>query len=131
MNRSNAASCAGFNTSPVVDTADAVEVMYRETALLSALHEEGTDEAMGRAENLREFLGAAQEFDLDRARQPPPSEESLQTNIPALRAPGFKVLHIAPQKTATSEANGGMRPRMPPQKMMCRRHFQGLREALL
>jgi hypothetical protein len=43
----------------------------------------------------------------------------------------FKVLHNAPQKSATSGAIGGMRHRMPPQKTMCRRHFQGLREALL
>lgn len=43
----------------------------------------------------------------------------------------FKILHHLPQKTATSASNGGMRHRMPPQKKMCRRPFQGLREALL
>jgi DNA helicase-2/ATP-dependent DNA helicase PcrA len=59
--------------------------MYRETGLVTALQAEGTDEAAGRAENLREFLGAAQEFDLDAARRPPPSEQALATPAPLLQ----------------------------------------------
>ena len=49
------------------DTATAVEQMLRETELVSRLEDENTDESRARAENLREFLGAAQEFDLQRA----------------------------------------------------------------
>ncbi len=39
----------------------------RTRTLVEALIAEGTDESLTRAENLREFLGAAQEFDLNRA----------------------------------------------------------------
>ena len=49
------------------DAASAVDEMLRETKLVDTLVAEGSDEATTRAENLREFLGAAQEFDLNRA----------------------------------------------------------------
>ena len=51
---------------------------------------EGSDESIGRAENLREFLGAAQEFDLPRARpRPPPGGAEapwLEAAAPPLQA---------------------------------------------
>jgi DNA helicase-2/ATP-dependent DNA helicase PcrA len=56
------------------DAATAVEKMLSETTLVSRLQDEHTDESLARAENLREFLGAAQEFDLQRAAAPPPAE---------------------------------------------------------
>jgi DNA helicase-2/ATP-dependent DNA helicase PcrA len=56
------------------DTATAVEKMLSETTLVSRLQDEHTDESLARAENLREFLGAAQEFDLQRAAAPPPAD---------------------------------------------------------
>jgi len=43
-------------------------------------------ESETRAENLREFLGAAQEFDLERAARPPPSTEQLAADVPPLQA---------------------------------------------
>ncbi|EAU69493.1 ATP-dependent helicase [Stigmatella aurantiaca] len=49
------------------DAASAVDEMLRETRLVESLTAEGSDESLTRAENLREFLGAAQEFDLNRA----------------------------------------------------------------
>nr|WP_211194745.1 UvrD-helicase domain-containing protein [Pyxidicoccus fallax] len=49
------------------DAASAVEQMLLETKLVDSLQAEGSDESQTRAENLREFLGAAQEFDLNRA----------------------------------------------------------------
>ncbi|WNG15095.1 ATP-dependent helicase [Cystobacter fuscus] len=49
------------------DAASAVDQMLKETHLVESLQTEGSDESMTRAENLREFLGAAQEFDLNRA----------------------------------------------------------------
>jgi DNA helicase II / ATP-dependent DNA helicase PcrA len=49
------------------DAASAVDEMLKETHLVESLVTEGSDESLTRAENLREFLGAAQEFDLNRA----------------------------------------------------------------
>jgi len=49
------------------DSASAVDQMLKETHLVDSLITEGSDESITRAENLREFLGAAQEFDLNRA----------------------------------------------------------------
>ena len=49
------------------DAASAVDQMLQESKLVEALNTEGSDESLSRAENLREFLGAAQEFDLNRA----------------------------------------------------------------
>jgi DNA helicase-2/ATP-dependent DNA helicase PcrA len=65
--------------------AGALEAMYEETQLLAALQTEGTEEASGRAENLREFIGAAQEFDLEQARRPLPGEQALETVVPPLQ----------------------------------------------
>ncbi|MFN0063273.1 MAG: ATP-dependent helicase [Myxococcaceae bacterium] len=49
--------------------AEAVQAALAQSQLVVALEAEGTDESLGRAENLREFLGAAQEFDLQRAQR--------------------------------------------------------------
>jgi DNA helicase-2/ATP-dependent DNA helicase PcrA len=68
------------------DAASAVEQMLQQTGLIEAFNADGSDEAMGRAENLREFLGAAQEFDLGRAQAPPPTAESLAVETPPLQA---------------------------------------------
>jgi len=81
------------------DAAGAVDQMLRETKLVETLLAEGSDEAQTRAENLREFLGAAQEFDLNRAAAAvaaaanPPSDvppevdaAPLTADVPALQA---------------------------------------------
>ncbi|HXX32382.1 MAG TPA: UvrD-helicase domain-containing protein [Myxococcaceae bacterium] len=64
----------------------AVERMLEETKLVDALLAEGSVESETRAENLRELLGAAQEFDLERAARPPPSAEQLAAEVPPLQA---------------------------------------------
>jgi DNA helicase-2/ATP-dependent DNA helicase PcrA len=53
------------------DAATAVERMLGDTQLVSRLQDEGSDESVARAENLRELVGAAQEFELQRASLPP------------------------------------------------------------
>jgi DNA helicase-2/ATP-dependent DNA helicase PcrA len=90
------------------DAASAVDQMLKETHLVESLVTEGSDESLTRAENLREFLGAAQEFDLNRAAAavaassvgdeegeedmaPPPEEAGLDSSpltadVPALNA---------------------------------------------
>jgi len=85
------------------DAAGAVDQMLRETKLVESLMAEGSDESITRAENLREFLGAAQEFDLNRAAaavaaaaaqppedaEPPPPEldaAPLTADVPPLQA---------------------------------------------
>ncbi|MBJ6760915.1 UvrD-helicase domain-containing protein [Myxococcaceae bacterium JPH2] len=85
------------------DAASAVDQMLQETKLVETLVAEGSDESETRAENLREFLGAAQEFDLNRAAamvalaeaaqaadaQPVPPEldaAPLTADVPALQA---------------------------------------------
>ncbi|HYO58269.1 ATP-dependent helicase [Archangium sp.] len=88
------------------DAASAVDQMLKESHLVDSLVTEGSDESLTRAENLREFLGAAQEFDLNRAAAavaaasagdeedaapPPPEEEGLDSSpltadVPALNA---------------------------------------------
>ncbi|HZA14987.1 MAG TPA: 3'-5' exonuclease, partial [Myxococcaceae bacterium] len=59
------------------DAASAVDVMLRESNLLGALQNEGTHDALGRAENLNELRTAAEEFDIERAAQPAPGPEQL------------------------------------------------------
>ena len=59
------------------DAASAVELMLRETNMLAALQAEGTHDALGRAENLKELRTAAEQFDLERAARPPPGPEQL------------------------------------------------------
>src|SRR5713101_10014657 len=66
------------------DAATAVKSMLEETALVAALEQEGTDQAAARAENLREFLGAAQEFDLMRESESA-AARSLEVNVPPLQ----------------------------------------------
>ena len=69
------------------DAASAVERMLEGTRLVESLMAEGGDEAAARAENLLEFKGAAQEFDLQRASTPPPSpDEALAVDVPPLQA---------------------------------------------
>jgi DNA helicase-2/ATP-dependent DNA helicase PcrA len=85
------------------DAAGAVDQMLQETKLVESLTAEGSDESITRAENLREFLGAAQEFDLNRAAasvalasvapvegaEPPPPEldaAPLTADVPPLQA---------------------------------------------
>ncbi|HYI00085.1 ATP-dependent helicase [Hyalangium sp.] len=85
------------------DAAGAVDQMLQETKLVESLTAEGSDESLTRAENLREFLGAAQEFDLNRAAaavaaasaqppegaEPPPPEldaAPLTADVPPLQA---------------------------------------------
>jgi len=89
------------------DAASSVDKMLMDTGLVEALVTEGSDESQSRAENLREFLGAAQEFDLNRAaaavaaataaeesagsRAVPEEEEGLDSapltaDVPALEA---------------------------------------------
>ena len=85
------------------DAASAVDQMLQETKLVESLMAEGSDESVTRAENLREFLGAAQEFDLNRAAadvaaaaaqpaegaEPPPPEldaAPLTADVPPLQA---------------------------------------------
>ena len=84
-------SLNGFaQTAP--DAASAVEKMLGETGLVTRLQEEGTDESLARAENLREFLGAAQEFDLQQAtstaiESPPESTPADVADAPDESAP--------------------------------------------
>jgi DNA helicase-2/ATP-dependent DNA helicase PcrA len=66
--------------------ATAVEQMLGATKLVDALLAEGSMESETRAENLREFLGAAQEFDLELAARPPVSAEQLAADVPPLQA---------------------------------------------
>jgi DNA helicase II / ATP-dependent DNA helicase PcrA len=68
------------------DAASAVERMLQETNLVGALQAEGSDEALGRSENLRELVGAAQEFDLARAAAPPVGEQALAVEVPPLQS---------------------------------------------
>ncbi len=68
------------------DAATAVQQMLDATGLVRAFEEEGTDEATTRAENLREFYGAAQQFDLDRAAAPAPGPEALEVEVPPVQA---------------------------------------------
>ncbi|MHB8877347.1 MAG: ATP-dependent helicase [Myxococcaceae bacterium] len=68
------------------DAEGAVQKMLDATGLLAAHVAENSDESLARAENLREFVGAAQEFDLRRAAQAPPGAESLVTETSALQA---------------------------------------------
>ncbi|SEK34616.1 DNA helicase-2 / ATP-dependent DNA helicase PcrA [Stigmatella aurantiaca] len=85
------------------DAASAVDEMLRETRLVESLTAEGSDESLTRAENLREFLGAAQEFDLNRAaaavaaataapaepEEPPPADldaAPLTADVPPLQS---------------------------------------------
>ena len=49
------------------DAASAVHKMLEDSHLVESLVTEGSDESITRSENLKEFLGAAQEFDLNRA----------------------------------------------------------------
>jgi DNA helicase-2/ATP-dependent DNA helicase PcrA len=66
--------------------ASAVERMLQETRLVEALMEVGDDESLGRAENLREFIGAAQEFDLQRSARPAPGPDALEAEVAPLQA---------------------------------------------
>nr|WP_211487019.1 UvrD-helicase domain-containing protein [Corallococcus exiguus] len=60
------------------DAAGAVDQMLKESKLVETLVAEGSDEALTRAENLKELLGAAQEFDLKRASDMVASAAALE-----------------------------------------------------
>ncbi|QSQ19680.1 UvrD-helicase domain-containing protein [Pyxidicoccus parkwayensis] len=64
------------------DAASAVDEMLRETKLVETLVAEGSDEAQTRAENLKEFLGAAQEFDLNRAAAAVQAAQNAPEDVP-------------------------------------------------
>src|SRR5262249_60304419 len=83
--------------------------MLQETRLVESLMESGDDESLGRAENLREFVGAAQEFDLQRAARPPPGPEALDAEAPPLQAFLEQISLLA---EADAEAGGGKAPLM-------------------
>lgn len=68
------------------DASAAVNEMLNATGLVTTYEAEGSVESQGRAENLREFLGAAQEFDLNRAQQPAAGPESLTLDVGPLQA---------------------------------------------
>jgi len=65
------------------DAASAVHQMLGETKLVETLQAEGSDESQTRAENLREFLGAAQEFDLNRAAAAVQAAQNAPAEVPA------------------------------------------------
>src|SRR5713101_292303 len=67
------------------DAATAVQKMLEQSGLVAAWEAEGTDDGYARAENLREFLGAAQEFDLTNIARPE-TPEPLGVPMPALQA---------------------------------------------
>lgn len=74
-----------------VDATGAADFMLKETQLVSAYLEEGGDEAMTRAENLRELLSATKEFDEERKATPHPvvdegDESPLMLEAPPLQA---------------------------------------------
>ncbi len=64
----------------------AVGGMMEATGLVKALLDQGSDEAADRAENLRELIGAAAEFDRMRAAEPTPDPEALAAPLPPLVA---------------------------------------------
>ena len=74
----------GKQAEGAADSATAVKEMLEETGLVATLEQEGTDEAAARAENLREFLGAAQEFDLLRQTELDASR-ALEVSLPPLQ----------------------------------------------
>ncbi len=75
------------------DATSAAELMLRETGLVAAQMAEGSDEAITRADNLRELITATKEFDLQRnqrlaAAKPidPNGEPPLEIEAPPLQA---------------------------------------------
>jgi DNA helicase-2/ATP-dependent DNA helicase PcrA len=76
--------CAAAAAAP--DAATAVQQMLDETGMVRSFEQESSDEAQARAENLREFYGAAQQFDLDRAALSPPGPEALEVDVPPVQA---------------------------------------------
>ncbi|MCP3138793.1 UvrD-helicase domain-containing protein [Pyxidicoccus sp. QH1ED-7-1] len=64
------------------DAAGAVDQMLRETKLVETLQAESSDESQTRAENLKEFLGAAQEFDLNRAAAAVAAAQNAPAEVP-------------------------------------------------
>ncbi|WP_164007279.1 ATP-dependent helicase [Pyxidicoccus trucidator] len=64
------------------DAAGAVHQMLEETKLVETLQAEGSDESQTRAENLKEFLGAAQEFDLNRAAAAVQAAQNAPAEVP-------------------------------------------------
>jgi DNA helicase-2/ATP-dependent DNA helicase PcrA len=78
------------------DAASAVDQMLKDSHLVEALITEGSDESLSRAENLREFLGAAQEFDLNRAAAAVAAASFGDEEEAAPRAPEDEGLDTSP-----------------------------------
>ena len=78
------------------DAASAVDQMLKETHLVESLVTEGSDESLTRAENLREFLGAAQEFDLNRAAAAVAAATAQEEAPAEARAPEEEGLDTSP-----------------------------------
>jgi len=64
------------------DATTAVQRMLEQTGLVAALRAEGSTEAVTRAENLGELVGAAQEFDLQRLQAPVAPAPDAETAAP-------------------------------------------------
>ncbi len=67
------------------DAASAVQAMLEQTGMVAAYEAEGSVEATSRAENLRELLSAAQQFDLEWASRQA-SEQALAPDVGPLQA---------------------------------------------
>lgn len=52
------------------DLRDVVEMIVDKSGLVAALEAEGTDEAQGRIENIKEFFGVAEEFAVSHEAEP-------------------------------------------------------------
>jgi DNA helicase-2/ATP-dependent DNA helicase PcrA len=64
------------------DATSATRFMLEQTGLVAALTQEGTDEALGRAENLKELLTATQEFDRQREERLAAAGQPLPSLVP-------------------------------------------------
>ncbi len=69
------------------DATSAARYMLEQTGLVATYMAEGTDEAMGRAENLKELLTATGEFDRQREERLAASGQPLPTVVPLPRGP--------------------------------------------
>jgi DNA helicase-2/ATP-dependent DNA helicase PcrA len=69
------------------DATSAARYMLEQTGLVSTLMAEGSDEAIGRAENLKELLTATQEFDRQREERLAAAGQPLPTMVPIPEGP--------------------------------------------
>jgi DNA helicase-2/ATP-dependent DNA helicase PcrA len=70
------------------DATSATRFMLERTGLVAAHLEEGSEESLGRAENLKELLTATQEFDSQREERLAASGRPLPTLVPLPEGPG-------------------------------------------